>query len=305
MANLEKGFILQFHITERCNLRCKHCYQEDKYLNQEMTLEQKKNVIDMFGKAAKAWAVKGIINFTGGEPLIKKQELLELIRYAKSNYPGMVIGILSNGTLIDKTTANELKAAGVKDVQVSLDGATEETHDLVRGKGNFKKAIEGIKNIVSVGLLGEIMFTLHKQNAKEVPAIIDLAASLGAKRIGIERLVPIGRGSKELPDSVLTPEELHNVYAFVGRRKSELKDKIIIATNRPLWCLVGQELEKTDDFVGSCAAGLSTMTVLPNGDVMPCRRMNLVIGNLKEKSLFDIWYSTEILWKLREKSKSG
>ena len=79
--------------------------------------------------------------------------------------------------------------------------------------------------------------------------------------------------------------------------------KVVHQEGDVLRCLVGQELE-SDDFVGSCAAGLSTLTVMPNGDVMPCRRMNVVIGNLREKSLFDIWYSSEMLWKLREREKN-
>jgi len=167
-------------------------------------------------------------------------------------------------------------------IYISLDGADEKTHDLIRGEGSFKKALEGIKNIVEVGLLGEIMFTLNRLNINEVPKIIDLAVKLGARRIGIERIVPIWRG-KGMKDSVLTQEELHKTYLYIAKKKQELKDKIIIATNRPLWCLIGKELQ-CGDFSGSCAAGFSTLTVLPNGDVMPCRRMNLVIGNVTSSS---------------------
>jgi len=257
----------------------------------------------MFGKAISVWGVDGIINFTGGEPILKKEELIDLVSYTKEKYPEIIVGVLSNGTLIDKKTAIDLKNAGIDDVQVSLDGANEKTHDFIRGEGNFKRALEGIKNVVSVGLLGEIMFTLHKLNVGEVPRIIDLATELGAKRIGIERIVPIGRGSKELPDSVLKPEELREVYLYIGKRKKELKDKIIIATIRPLWCLIGKELN-SEDFKGSCAAGFSTLTIMPNGDVMPCRRMNITIGSLKNQSLFDIWYSSDLLWKLREREKN-
>jgi len=303
MVNLKSGFILQFHLTEKCNLRCKHCYQEDKYIKGELDIEGKKRIIDMFGKAIDVWGVHGIINFTGGEPTLKKEELIQLIKYTKKKYLDITIGILSNGTLIDKKLASSLKKAGVNDIQVSLDGATEKCHDFIRGEGNFKKAIAGIKNVVSVGLLGEIMFTLHGLNAEEVPGIINLASQLGAKRLGIERLVPIGRGKEEIPNSVLDPKRLHDIYLDIGKKKQELKNKLVIATNRPLWCLIGKELH-SNEFKGSCAAGFSTLTVMPNGDVMPCRRMNMVIGNLKEKNLFDVWYSSDILWKLRERKQN-
>ena len=304
MVNLKKGFILQFHITERCNLRCKHCYQNDKYLNEELTISKKKNIIDMFGKAMEKWGLDGIINFTGGEPILKKDELLELIRYSKKNYPDISIGILSNGTLVDAQLAKELKDSGVEDVQVSLDGCNDETHDFIRGKGNFRKSLSGIKNIVDAGLLGEIMFTLNRANYKEVEEVIDLALKLKAKRIGIERMVPIGRGNKELPNSVLTPNELREIYLKIGKKKKEMDGKIVVATNRPLWCLIGDEMGDKDNFIGACAAGLSTITVLPNGDVMPCRRMDLVIGNLRDQTFFDIWYSSDVLWKLREREKN-
>jgi len=298
------AFTIQWHLTERCNLRCIHCYQNERFVKQELTFAQSKKIIDEILKALKIWKRRGRINFTGGEPLIKEKLLFRLIKYVKQKDPKISIGILTNGTLLTNSMVKKLKKAGVAFVQVSLDGATEKVNDSIRGPGSFNKAIEGIKRLVKAKFTTAIMFTLHKKNMGEIPRLIDLAIDLGVTRLGVERVVPTGRG-KSLEKEMLTPEELHQIFLYLAKRRQEIKkkgQKLDIWTYRPLWCLLRKEI-KDSQIGGGCSAGLNGLTIMPNGDVMPCRRLNLVIGNLLKDNLFELWYSSPILWDLRERTK--
>ena len=297
-------FTIQWHLTERCNLRCVHCYQDELFSKKELTFDQSKKIIDSILKALKIWKRKGRINFTGGEPLFKKKLLFQLINYVKKKDPQISIGLLTNGTFLTDSVVKKLKKAGVSFVQVSLDGATEKGNDLIRGKGSFKKAVEGIKRLVRANFTSAIMFTLHKKNVHEIPGIVDLALNLGVTRMGVERIVPTGRG-KNLRKEMLIPEELHQVFLYLAKRRLEIRKKRLkldIWTYRPLWYLLRKEV-KDSQIGGGCSAGLNGLTIMPNGDVMPCRRLNLIIGNLLKDNLFEIWYSSPILWDLRDRTK--
>lgn len=298
------AFTIQWHLTERCNLKCIHCYQDERFSKKELTFNQSEKIIEAILNALKIWKRKGRINFTGGEPLIKKKLLLQLIKCIKGKDPNIPIGILTNGTLLTTSVVKKLKEEGVSFVQVSLDGATEKVHDSIRGIRSFRKAVEGIRKLVKAKFTTAIMFTLHKRNMHEIPELINLALNLGVTRLGVERIVPIGYG-KNLKNEMLTPEELHQVFLYLAKRRRELrkkKQKLDIWTYRPLWYLLRKEV-KDFGIGGGCSAGLNGLTIMPNGDVMPCRRLNLVIGNILKDNLFEIWYSSPLLWDLRERKK--
>jgi MoaA/NifB/PqqE/SkfB family radical SAM enzyme len=310
MVMLDKPFVLQWHLTERCNLRCKHCYQNLAYLNQEVSLERKKDSITSFVRFCKKIKRTPRIAFTGGEPLILGEELFKLLEFSKEKYPELEACVLSNGTLLTDQTCKRLKDLGVLYVQISLDGFEEKTHDFVRGPGNYQKAISAIKKLAEYKIRTAVMFVFHKKNYLEVPKLIELCNSLGVSALGITELVPEGQGTI-LSELLLTPEEVHNLYLTIYKKQKEIEQnggKLKIDMKRPLWALIEKELQNQNmtvkDVGGACAAGFSGLALMPNEDIMPCRRMDIVIGNLKKESFFDIWYSSELLNTLRER-KTG
>src|SRR4030043_343180 len=147
MKGTPYDFFVQLHLTERCNLKCRHCYQSGKV--SEMNYKEICRAIDNIKEAVQRWVTEyememsPSFHFTGGEPLLRK-ELFLILDYVRGN--GFSIALMSNGTLIDSDMAQRIKEAGVSDVQISLDGV-EDTHDSFRGKGSFQRTLEGIRNL--------------------------------------------------------------------------------------------------------------------------------------------------------------
>lgn len=313
-TNLEKKpekkeyFTLQWHILERCNLRCKHCYQNEDYIKKELSLSEKKEIIDEFVRFCSKIEKTPKIAFTGGEPFLIKKELYLLLDYCKKNYPFLETSILTNGTLITLEDALILKSKDVKYIQVSLDGASEKTHDSIRGKGNFEKALNTLHLLNKEGIKTAVMSVFHKKNYKEVPALIDLCDKLNVDFLGITELVPTGRG-KKMKNLSLSPLQTKELFIKIAKKQVELihnKGKLQIDMKRPLWVLIRNKFPEIKDVIGGgCAAGFSGLALMPDGDVMACRRINKVIGNIKKQSFFEIWYSSPDLWELRERDKLG
>ena len=129
----EFGF--QWHITNRCNLRCSHCYQEDYSGSNELDFDGLKWITDEIINTLAQWGKKGDIAITGGEPLLK-EEVFPLINYLESFDEVASVDILSNGTLINESIVERIQDLNkIRCVQISLDGASAGSNDAIRGKG--------------------------------------------------------------------------------------------------------------------------------------------------------------------------
>jgi radical SAM protein with 4Fe4S-binding SPASM domain len=148
----------------------------------------------------------GVIQFyiEGGEPLAKPG-VLDLI--ARCSRDAMTL-VRTHGTLIDDPMAEALKSAGLGRVLVDLMGARAETHDWFTGTpGSFDAACNGIRRCVSIGLPTDVLVILTRQTAPQINALLRLAADLGAERVGILRLYPLGRAKRIWSDIALSLEE--------------------------------------------------------------------------------------------------
>jgi radical SAM protein with 4Fe4S-binding SPASM domain len=156
--------------------------------------------------------------FSGGEPLVRK-DLIDLARHAVQR--GMRAVISTNGTLISRTGAKELRKVGLSYVGVSLDGLRE-VHDRFRGKkGAFKDAMQGIRNCQEQGLKVGLRFTLNRMNVEEVPGIFDLLEGAGIPRVCFYHLVYAGRGS-QLVEHDLNHAETRKVVDLIIDRTRDL-----------------------------------------------------------------------------------
>ena len=234
-------------------------------------------------------------HFTGGEPILRS-DLPYILDYARQC--GFSTSILSNGTLISADVAGRLRKAGVRDVQVSLDG-TEQVHDRIRGIGSFKRALRGIENLVHQGIDTYINMTLSRLNINEIDGLVCLARDLGIQMITCSRLVLCGRG-RELADHMLTAEEMVAIHEHCKKYEN---GEIKVASLDPL-ALVARndyEIPDTELPVGGCAAGIFGLTITSDGSLMPCRRMDLVIGNIKTDNLRNLWVESPVLCALRNR----
>ena len=214
----DKKPVVVWNVTRACNLKCVHCYARavDRTYEKELNHEQGLSLIDdmaAFGAP--------VVLFSGGEPLMRP-DLVELANYAVSK--GMRAVISTNGTLISKDKARELKEVGLSYVGVSLDGM-EEVNDRFRGrKGAFKDAMAGIMNCQEVGLKVGLRFTINRMNTAEVPLIFDLLEEYQIPRACFYHLVYAGRGSN-LIDEDLDHEETRKVVDLIIDRTKDLHDR--------------------------------------------------------------------------------
>jgi radical SAM protein with 4Fe4S-binding SPASM domain len=305
-----KFFYFQWHITNRCNFRCKHCYQVDYLDTSELSFNDLKNITLHICSTMKKWNKQADISITGGEPFIRK-DLFSFLEFLNSLDEIARIDLLSNGTLITNQVAEKLKEfSKITRIQVSLDGATAETHDKIRGIGAFDKAIKGIRILNSCGFDVKIMFTLQRLNMHEVRNLIDLALKENISGLTIERLVPTG-SAHDLSDATLRPDELRSVFQTISDRADAefiRGSKLRILKYRPLWinidpCRAKPESNTTTyrELGASCSIGLDGLCILPDATVLACRRLPIPIGNLKIDTIEKIWYQSDLLWNIRNK----
>lgn len=214
----DKKPVVVWNMTQACNLKCLHCYAKavDHPRETELSTEEGMRLLDdlaAFGSP--------VVLFSGGEPLLR-EDLVPLVRHAVRK--GMRAVISTNGTLITRDKARELKDIGLSYVGISLDGM-EPVNDRFRGrKGAFRGAMEGIEACRQAGLKVGLRFTINRMNVGEVPAIFDLLEREGIPRVCFYHLVYAGRGS-ELIAQGLGHGETRAVVDLIMDRTRDLHEK--------------------------------------------------------------------------------
>lgn len=287
MQNTKTKHVLQWHIIHRCNLRCSHCYQED--YGAELPFSALSDLFEQYLRFCRKFGFKGHINFTGGEPLLS-EHLFPLLDLCDVN--GVTFGILTNGTLLSSDIAAKLgRYKGLSFVQVSIDG-TEKTHDSVRGKGNFKKAFDGLKCAHDAGIRTMAAFTCHKRNYKELRDVIRIVRKNKIDRFWADRLIPMGSSRED----VLSTEEYRSVIRLLTKEHSRkcLFSNTDVHLNRSLQFLEGGSCYY------QCAAGKSLLTLLADGTLLPCRRLPIPIGSCLESDMSELYGNSDLIRELQE-----
>lgn len=292
---------LHVDFTSRCNLKCIHC-RNNMSSDLGLSLSEWKGVVDS--------ALENFPNFEqvfigGGEPLIRKQEMFELIDYCNSK--GLSCSLNTNALLIQEEDLENLKK--VFAIQISLDGAKAKTHDFIRGvPGSFDKTIKKIKMLVKNGLNVCVRTTIFELNYTEILELLDLSLELGVNYFSWFRVLPSGKG-QGIKNWAVEPKVYFALMKELTRKKYELKDKIKISSTEPLKIAVDEKLKGNiddkygKDVVSGCVPGAIEIFVSSEGDVYPCTMLrDFKLGNIKKNSLREIWDHSEILMKLRDRS---
>ncbi|CAD7776895.1 Coenzyme PQQ synthesis protein E [Candidatus Methanoperedenaceae archaeon GB50] len=213
----DKKPVVVWNMTQRCNLRCLHCYSRSENIEygNELTTEEGIELIDDLARFGVP-----VILFSGGEPLMRRDFPL-LASHAREM--GMRVVLSTNGTLIDREMARVLREIDLSYVGVSLDGMRE-TNDRFRGvKGAFDAALRGIRNCQMEGIKVGLRFTINKKNVSDVPLIFDLLKEEKIPRVCFYHLVYAGRGSKLVKED-LSHEESRRTLDLIMRRTRELHE---------------------------------------------------------------------------------
>ena len=316
-----------WNITARCNLRCKHCYEDagvlSKGLPNELTNDEKIKVMEELCKLNIP-----TFAFAGGEPLMDPV-FWELARIGKEN--GLYMSINTNGTLITEEVAFKLKEIGFAYYGVSLDGASAEVHDSFRGvKGAFERTIRGIKNLIKAGEADKtcISFTVARENSilkDEIPKILRLRDELGLRKVVFYNYIPCGRAGIE---NDLTPEERERLFEIFYKDLQDGKETLLSTApqfgryckqmyeqGKGEYTVLGhfssgsrEKLQSLVELIGGCGAARAYIALQPDGSITPCVFMpNLVIGNIKKdgeikgENLIEVWDNAPVLEKIRNR----
>ncbi len=288
-----KKFVLQWHLSENCNLKCLHCYQEN-HKPIQLSYEQLEKIYKQYKNLLKKLKMKGHINITGGEPLCNPH-LFKILDLIKKDEKLISFSILTNGTLITENIAKKIKSYNPYYVQVSLEGG-QKTNDYIRGKGTYKKIAKGIKNLKKYNIFTSISFTATTLNYKEFPKVVSYAKKYKVDNVWSDRYIPLG--DSEDKNLSLNVSQTQEYLSIMAKERLKLKRKQYNKTTISMYRAL--QFQKTNDFAYGCTAGDTLLTVMENGDLVPCRRMPIVVGNLLKDDMYKLYKTNSILKELRK-----
>lgn len=299
-CNNRSRLLLQFHITGRCNLRCKHCYRTEGDV-ETLSYDDVVAIIEQFKQLKAEYNQrhnikrKGHVNLTGGEPFFRA-DIKRILAYLGENREHFTYGFLSNGSFLDDEVIQLLKETEASFVQVSIDG-NREAHDALRAPGDYDRVLDTAEYLERSGIRTYISFTANRDNYKHLPAVAKQCRKRKITKLWSDRLVPIGNG-QELQPLVITKDEFPRYVQMLKKAQGGfltrlLHPKTSVTMNRAL------QFQNSKGALYSCSAGNSLITVDEFGNIMPCRRMPIICGNAFETTLREVYYHHETFKRLR------
>jgi SynChlorMet cassette radical SAM/SPASM protein ScmE len=272
-------------ITNRCNLRCRHCSASaGAPLDDELTTDE---WLTLIRRLAELKVFK--VTVTGGEPLIRPDvfELLgELDRY------GIVIRLNTNATLVDDGVAGRLADLRMlKSVSVSLDGSSASIHEQLRGKGAFDQAVRGIQVLVRRGLNVHVGAVVTRTNMSDLEGMVRLAQKLGMSSVGFTSLHPAGRLTTNKSSLWLSADERQQVARCLTGLRGQYEG--FVGASHCSWhelLSAPPEPGEQPRRIHICGAAQEACAIRANGDVVPCNAASdYRCGNIREEDLVTIW----------------
>lgn len=283
---------MQWHLSENCNLKCLHCYQEN-HKPVQLSYENLAIIYNQFKELLKKLNMKGHINITGGEPLCN-QHFFKILDLIKKDEEIISFSILSNGTLINEDIAKKIKSYNPYYVQVSLEGG-KKINDYIRGTGTYEKIGKGIDNLKKYDIFTSISFTATSTNYKEFPKVVKYAVKHKVDNVWSDRYIPLG--DNEDKSLTLNVEQTQEYLNIMNNEREKLRNKRKNTTSISMYRAL--QFQKTNDFAYGCTAGDTLLTVMENGDLVPCRRMPIVVGNLLKDNMYELYKNSKVLKELR------
>jgi len=301
MSQEQSPYFIDWAITARCNLSCRHCRG---MAEEGLSLPRAERLVSEIAGLKPEWVI-----IEGGEPLLRK-DLFSLLALMQQKQ--LETHLITNGMLLTPEIINKLKRLGVR-VMISIDGATPATYESIRQGASFDKVVESARQCAKEGLLEAINFTILKQNYTEIPAIMALARSIGVPRVTFIGLKPC----QYYPEELLTPQQYGEAIRLACQAAEETGVEFYF--DEPFFWAVVREwgLSARMPSVGTGILFPSTTACIfgeylfiePSGEVKPCSFAHMVVGNVNEKPLGEIWQEvldSPFLRQIKDiKSRSG
>jgi MoaA/NifB/PqqE/SkfB family radical SAM enzyme len=267
---------VQMEITRRCNLRCVMCYNSSG-ATPEGYVELSD---DEWMEQARRFCDSGVceVIISGGEPLLRPRLVFRLLDLFKER--GCIVHLITNGWLVTPEVAARLAQYRFGFVQVSIDGHVPAIHDRIRQvAGSWDRATRALQLLSSNGLPCRIAHTIVRENYRFLPEVIEMAIFLGARAVVLGRVLAQGRGCENHDSLSLGPQESEEFYALFRREK---------ALKSPYLSLV-LGMETHQQIMESYIMPNRAIILRPNGDVRLGCLAPFAYGNVREKSLQEIW----------------
>ncbi len=273
-------FTLQWHVTQKCDLNCRHCY--DRSDRQPLLLAQGLRILDELSSFCRAHFVRGQVSFSGGNPLLYPDFM---VLYEAAVERGLQVAILGNPT--DRKTLEKLLAIKAPVFyQISLEGLSEH-NDYMRGSGHFEKALAFLDLLQDVGIYSMVMLTLTRANHDQV---LPLAEVLRGRvdLFTFNRLAMVGEGAS------LYSVEPQKYRDFLEQYLAAAEHNPVISLKDNLFNIVKEE--QAQPWSGGCAgygcgAAFNFLSLLPDGEVHACRKLPSLLGNIFSEGLSEIYHS--------------
>ena len=296
-------------LTARCNLRCRYCYFFDNPAVPygEVPTEEWLRFFDELGRCAVME-----IALAGGEPFMR-EDLRELLEGIVRNR--MRFMLLSNGTLITDEMAAFIASTGhCNYVQVSIDSYNPESHDACRGKGNWERAIRGLRALQRHRVRPAVRVTLHRHNVHDIEATARfLLEEMGLSSFGVNSVGYLGSCRVHADDVMLTTEERMEAMAALVRASQVYGDRIQSAagplTDARMWRTMEEaRLQGAPPFprggrLTACGCYNSKINVRCDGVLTPCNMLtHIELGRINHDSLAEVWQQHPVLNELRRRT---
>ena len=293
-AGLDAPICLTWELTYACNLACVHCLSSSGRRDpRELTTEECRRVIDELQRLQVFY-----VNIGGGEPTVRG-DFWELVDYATAHDVGVKFS--TNGSRIDEEAAARLTASDYVDVQISLDGATADVNDRVRGPGSHATAITAMDRLSAAGFRGfKLSVVVTRENAGQLDDFKAIADHHGAQ-LRLTRLRPSGRGADVWDELHPTAEQQRAVYDWLLAHGED------VLTGDSFFHLsaYGEKLPG----LNLCGAGRVVCLIDPVGDVYACPfaiHDEFLAGNVRDAGGFTrVWRESELFCELRRPQSAG
>lgn len=277
---------ITWEITHQCNLQCVHCLSDSGGpLAHELTSQECRDLVDQM-VALRVFQV----NFGGGEPFLR-QDFPDLLTYCQEK--GLVTCVSTNGMLIDDATARTLSQLQRLYLQVSMDGATAETNDQIRGKGTFGRILLALDHLMRHGVRFSINTVLTRVNFPQLDKLRALAADYGAE-LRVSRFRPSGRGKMSREYLGPTKDQLEFFADW-------LNEHDLVRTGDSFFCLTSERRRRKG--LDMCGAAKMTCCISPTGDLYPCAFLQekpFLAGNVRWRNFKILWDSSSVFSMMRE-----
>lgn len=271
---------VHWELTNVCNLKCVHCYQQDDVVRNRLPSSEDLTVV------AHRLTDAGVfeVTLTGGEVLLVRQ-LREIVRHF--NEHGIRPHITSNGMLVDDATADWISAADVT-FQVSIDAADPVRHNEIRRSPHaFRKALEGVSRLVSRGVEVSFAYTALPNNLQEISDVLALAEEQGVSRVCIGEVLPEFGGEVVRSQLRLRSDSFSLFTANLSTLRDQYAGRVEVAI-----ALLSGHMHDPNLRASTCTALERDLAILYDGWAYPCpfvRRPEYKLGNIFLQSVAELW----------------